>query len=130
MDDEIRSGRPPLDDLEEKILARLDKSPFESAHSISKKLLVAHPTVLLHSHDSIGFKSFHLHWVPHLLTDKSSEKRKEHARAMLPFLHVSECDGWHYVVTGDGSWFFLNKSPCCMWTLSRDDMITKSRHDI
>jgi hypothetical protein len=46
--DEIRIGRPPLDDLDTKILAILDESPFESAHSISidERLLVAHPTVL------------------------------------------------------------------------------------
>jgi hypothetical protein len=33
--DEIRSGRPPLDDLDSKILAILEKSPFESFHSIA-----------------------------------------------------------------------------------------------
>jgi hypothetical protein len=61
--DEIRTGKPPLNDLDMKILAILDKSPFEfeSAHSIAERLLVAHPTVLRHLHDSIGFKSFHLH---------------------------------------------------------------------
>jgi hypothetical protein len=44
--DEIRSGRPPLDDLDGKILAILDKSPFESAQSIAERLLVAYSTVL------------------------------------------------------------------------------------
>jgi transposase len=39
--DEIRSGRPPLDDLDSKILVILEKSPFESFHSISERLLVA-----------------------------------------------------------------------------------------
>jgi hypothetical protein len=63
--DEIRSRRPPLDDLDGKILAILDKSPFESAHSIAERLLIAHSIVLQHLHKSLGFKSFHLHWVPH-----------------------------------------------------------------
>jgi hypothetical protein len=31
--DEIRTGKPPLDDVDAKILAILDKSPFESARS-------------------------------------------------------------------------------------------------
>jgi hypothetical protein len=74
-------------------------------------LIVAHPTVLRHLHDSIGFKSFHLHWVPYLLTDDLREKRKEHARAMLPFLHATERDGWRYLLTGNESWFFFNTSP-------------------
>jgi hypothetical protein len=65
--DEIRTGTPPLDDLDDlddldaKILAILDKSPFESAYSIAETLCVAHSKVLLHLYDSIGFRSFHLH---------------------------------------------------------------------
>jgi hypothetical protein len=66
--DEIRSGQRPLDDLDSKILAILEKSPFESSHSIAERLFIARSTVLLHLHESIGFKSFHLHWVPHLLS--------------------------------------------------------------
>jgi hypothetical protein len=74
--DEIRTGKPPLDDLDTKILVILDKSPFEfeSVHSIAERLLVAHLIVLLHLHNSIGFKTFHLHCVPHLLTDDLREK--------------------------------------------------------
>jgi hypothetical protein len=83
--DEIRTRRPPLDDLDMKILAILNKSPFESAHSISiaERLFVAHPKVLPHLHDSIGFKLFHLHWIPYLLTDNLREKRKGHTRVMF-----------------------------------------------
>jgi hypothetical protein len=39
--DEIRSGRPPLDDLDSNFLAILEKSPFESSHSITEGLFVA-----------------------------------------------------------------------------------------
>jgi hypothetical protein len=81
-------------------------------------------------HVSIGFKSFHLRWVPHLLTDDLRQTRKEHASAMLPFLYAAQCDGWHHLVTADESWFFFNTSPCRMWTLSRDDVATKPRLDI
>jgi hypothetical protein len=86
--------------------------------------------VLPHLHDSIGFKSFHLHWVPHLLTDDLRERRKEHARAMLLFLYVAERDGWHHLVTGDELLFFFDTLPRCMWTLLRDDVVTKPRLDI
>jgi hypothetical protein len=44
--DEIRGGRSPLDDLDGKILAILDKSPFESAYSIAERLRAALLTVL------------------------------------------------------------------------------------
>jgi hypothetical protein len=46
----------------------LEKSPFESSHSIAERLLVAQSTVLRYLHESIWFKSFHLRWVPHMLS--------------------------------------------------------------
>jgi hypothetical protein len=62
--------------------------------------------VLLYLHNSVGFRSFHLHWVPRLLTRDLLEKQKEYVKAMLPFLHDAERDSWHHLVTGDESWFF------------------------
>jgi hypothetical protein len=38
--DEIRREWPPLDDFDPKILAILDKSPFESSRSIAERLTV------------------------------------------------------------------------------------------
>jgi hypothetical protein len=75
---DIHNGRLPLDDLDVKILAILDKSPFESARSIAETLSIAHSIVLLH-----------LHWMPHLLThnlgenERSMQKRCCYA-CMLP----------------------------------------------
>jgi hypothetical protein len=59
--DENRMGRLPLDDLDAKILAILDKYPFESDQSIAETFPVGLVTVLRRFHDSIGFRSFHLH---------------------------------------------------------------------
>jgi hypothetical protein len=52
--DEIRTGRPPLDDIDAKILAILDKSPFGSARSIAERLFVSHTTGLYYLHLSVG----------------------------------------------------------------------------
>jgi hypothetical protein len=82
-------------------MAILDKSPFESVRSIAETLGVFHSIVLLHLHDSIGFRSFHLHWVPHLLRHDLRETRKEYAKAILLFLHIAERDDWHHLVTRD-----------------------------
>jgi hypothetical protein len=43
--DEICTGRPPLDDLDAKIMAILDKSLFESACSIAETLDIVYSTV-------------------------------------------------------------------------------------
>jgi hypothetical protein len=59
--DEIEIGRPPLDDLDAKITAILDKFLFKSAPSIVETFRVANSTVLLHLHDVIGFISFYLY---------------------------------------------------------------------
>jgi hypothetical protein len=101
--DEIRAGRPPLDDIDAKILAFLSKSPFEPARSITEGLRVSGATMLNYLHLSIGFKSFHLRWVPHLLTEDLCQKRKDSARIMLRLLHAAKRDGWHHLVTGDES---------------------------
>jgi hypothetical protein len=74
-------------------VAILNKSLFEPACLTAERPRVGHATVLEHLHVSIGFKSFHLRWVPHLLTDDLSQKRKEHARGVLSFLYATQRDG-------------------------------------
>jgi hypothetical protein len=49
---------------------------------------------------------------------------------MLPFLYAAQRDYWHHFVTSDESWFFFNTSALRMWTLSRDNVITKLRQQI
>jgi hypothetical protein len=85
---------------------------------------------LQYLHESFWFKSFHLHLAPHLLTGDLWEKWKEYARAILPFLYAAERDDWHRLMTGDESWFFFDTSPRRMWTLPRDDVVTKPRQQI
>jgi hypothetical protein len=67
--------------------------------------------VLIYLYLSIGFKSFHLRWVPHLLTEDLRQKQEDNARAMLPLLHVAQRDDWNLLVTDDESWFFFDTSP-------------------
>jgi hypothetical protein len=47
---------------------------------------------LNHLHLSIDFKSFHLCWVPHLLTEDLRQNGRT-MRAMLLLLHAAQCDG-------------------------------------
>jgi hypothetical protein len=128
--DEIRTGKPSLDDLDAKFLAILDKSTFESTCFISERLRVGAATVVEHLPVSIGFELFHLRWVLHLLTDDLRQTRKEHASAMLPILYAVQRNGWHHLVTDNESLFFFNFSPRRLWTLSRENVATKPRLDI
>jgi hypothetical protein len=89
----IGTGRPPLDDLDAKMLTILNKFLFELTRSIAETLCVADLIVLLHLYESIGFRWFYLHWVPHLLMHDLCEKQKEYAKRcfhsyMLPSVIV------------------------------------------
>jgi hypothetical protein len=39
-------------------------------------------------------------------------------------------DGWHHLVTGDESWFFLSESPRWMGNFTWDDVAPKPRSDV
>jgi hypothetical protein len=49
---------------------------------------------------------------------------------MIPILAAGAHDGWHHLVTEGESCFSLSYSPCRMWTLSRDHVPTKPKHDV
>jgi hypothetical protein len=49
---------------------------------------------------------------------------------MITILAAAPHEGWHHLVTRDESWFFLSSSPRRIWTLSRDYVVTKPKHDI
>jgi hypothetical protein len=58
------------------------------------------------------------------------EKRMESSEAERLILHAAEWDNWHHFVISDESWLFLNILSRRMWTISRDNMVTKLRLDI
>jgi hypothetical protein len=58
------------------------------------------------------------------------EQQPGYASEMIPILTPADENGWYHLVTGDESWFFLSYSPSQRQTLTRDDVATKSRHDI
>jgi histone-lysine N-methyltransferase SETMAR len=128
--DEHRPGRPPLDHIDSRILALLDRAPFESARSMAEVLHVDHATILRHLHEKLGFKSYCVRWVPHLMSDELRATRKECAAQMIPYLEAARDDGWRHLVTGDESWFFITSTIRRMWSVVRDDVATIPRTDI
>jgi hypothetical protein len=74
--DEHRVGRPSLNHIDTAIIRIIGKSPFESEPQIAQTLKTSYSVLLLHLHEILGFKSFHLRWVSHLLTDDLREKRR------------------------------------------------------
>jgi hypothetical protein len=77
LDEEPRSGRPPIDFLDIQILSSIEKQPFHSAYSLAEILDVSHTTILNHLRNSLGMKLFHLCWIPNLLTEQLRASRTQ-----------------------------------------------------
>jgi hypothetical protein len=133
--DEIRTGRLLLDDLDAKIVAILNKYPFESSRSIAETLCIAHSTVLLHLHNSVDFKSFHLHWMPHMLRHDLHENERS-----MPKRYCYSCI-LPNVISGIMSWPMMSHGFSWMhhhvacrlcremtWSQSRDLIFRTKRH--
>jgi hypothetical protein len=69
LDDESRSGRPPIDFLDVQILSPFEKHPSHSAYSLAEIFDVSHTTILNHLRNSLGMKMFHLRWIPNRLME-------------------------------------------------------------
>jgi hypothetical protein len=68
-------------------------------------------TVLRHLREKLGFKSYYLPWVLHLLTGELGPKRKEVTGQVIPYLEAARKDDWRRLVTGDEFWLFLLFAP-------------------
>jgi hypothetical protein len=52
-------------------------------------------------HKDLGFQSFHLRRVPHLLTPELKEQQRTFATEIIAVLLSAYKDGWHHLVTGE-----------------------------
>jgi lambda repressor-like predicted transcriptional regulator len=95
-----RSGRRSLDHIDAQILAALEKSPFDSCRSLGMRLGYNSKMVYNYLVDSIRFRSFHLRWVPSVMTRDLSGRRIEGARTMLPVLEAVAENDCHNFTTG------------------------------
>jgi len=111
-------GRPPLDDVDAKILALLQKEPYSSVRTLSESLRYPPTTVYRHLTDALQMKSRHFKWVPHLLTQELREKRSAECRALLDILKLQRENDFRDIVTGDESWIFLDSKPKSVWLAS------------
>jgi hypothetical protein len=100
--DDPRSGHPPTDLVDTKILSTLKRRPFHSAYSLVEILSVSYSTILCHLLDSLGMENFHLRWVPHELTPNLHRRPSEIYGRLLPTLKQREPDSFQMFVIRDG----------------------------
>jgi hypothetical protein len=105
--DDPRSERAPIDHLDIKIIACLEREPFSSAYSLAKALDVSPATVLTRLHNSPGMKNVHLHWVAHQLTDDLRQVRVAKCGVLLRPPEAMQRTHFRRIIIIDESWFYL-----------------------
>lgn len=124
-EDEPRSGRPFDDQIEFKIQSMMEDDPFLTSRSIALSLNVSDWLVRDRLHNSIGMKCLNLKFVPHSLTLEQKKIRVSFAKSMLSILEKHIGTRFHYIMTGDESWFLYHYEPQTQWVFSREDLEEK-----
>lgn len=122
IDDNPRSGRPPLDDLDAIILTTLTQYPYSSVSQISEACGCSYGTIYNRLTEVLGYKNYTLRWVPYCLTNDLKNKRKNGAQQLKSILISESQNDFSNLITGDQSWFFLSYEPTTKWSLSKDDV--------
>ena len=114
-------GRPVLDFIDTKIMAALEMEPFHSTYTLSETLSIPRSTINDHL-KKLGFYSYNLRVVPYELTCEMKAVRIQKAIELLDILTTNKRKGFHRIITGDESWFFLSYDHKHMWSLSRENL--------
>lgn len=121
LNDEPRSGRPPNDDLDDRIRACININPHASCRHIANQIGSRGSTVFRHL-TLMGYKSMLLRWVPHILNDFQKKTRLSMAKIMLQKLQQLEHDQFQYIISGDESWFLYFYDHERQWVLDDDEI--------
>jgi hypothetical protein len=122
IEDEVKHGRLPLDDVDARILACLGHEPFSSTRSIAQALGLAPATVHRHLTISLDIQSRHFPWVVHVLTRELRDQWIKGARALLDVLRQQEKTHFQDTITGDELLIFMDTAPSSIW-LSLDEQL-------
>ena len=110
-------GRPKSD-LVGPITKILEKYPFSSAKSISRKLNVTRQTISRVLKDDMGLRKYVRKWVPHELTVEQKEERVQRSIEILEILKKAAKKNFINIMTGDESWFYLKYESSFMYSSS------------
>jgi hypothetical protein len=102
LSDRPSSGRPPLEDIDDRILQVLEAEPWSSVRTIAEFLKISASMVHLHLTTSLDMESRHFKWVPRFLDDDDLRtKRLDGARQLLDVLQLQEKCHFRDLITGD-----------------------------
>jgi hypothetical protein len=130
LDDDPRSGRPPVSDLAESVRTLLEETPFISCKRMCSKLRIAKTTCLRVLHDQLGFRKCYFRWIPHALSENQVQCRITFSEELLQVLHHARETNFDNLLTGDESWFYYEYPHDSAWAASRATLPTRTARKI
>jgi hypothetical protein len=115
LSDQPSSSRPPLKDIDARILQVLEAEPWSWVLTIAEFLKVPALTVHLHRITPLNMKSRHFKWVPHFLDDNLRANRLEGTQQLPDVLQVQERYRFRDRIPGDETWVSLDMEPGTIW---------------
>jgi hypothetical protein len=120
--DDPRCGKYLSHDLAEAISSILKERPCLSCKVLCRHFRIVKWIYLRIIYDTLGITKFHLRWVLHALDTNQKAERVTLTYGILSVLQSVRSPGFHSVITGDESWFFLYYPRDSIWAPPRDEV--------
>ena len=130
LEDDPRSGRPPIEGLAQRVLDALEDQPFASTRELGKVLGFSHMSIFNTLTMELGFKKFLSHCVPHLLTEDQKTQRIQVSGVILRQLERLGDSHLTNVITIDESWFYFDYTPEAKWARRAQDVEPRPKRGI
>ena len=111
-DDEPRSGRPIIPEVDQVLLKTIGENPNLSTREIACITSIPKSTV----YDrlvKLGWRCLHTKWVPHILSESQKTAQVSCAKEILSAMKACGKEG--LIITGDESWLYFDNPPACEW---------------
>jgi hypothetical protein len=105
------SGRPPVEEIDARIMEVWEAEPWCSVRMIAEFLKIPASKVHLHLTTPLNMKSRRFKWVPHFLDDDLRAKRLEGSRQLVDALQTQGRRHFRDLIPGDGAQVYLDMKP-------------------
>lgn len=114
-DDKNKGGRPANYRIDQLILMELNEDSTKSCREIACNTGYSTSSVHYVLTVRLGYKPYNLRWVPHVLNSSQKIYRMNDSKALINILKQAKKNGWHFILTGDESWFFYRTPGGIIW---------------
>ena len=108
-------GRPPNYRIDALILQALENNSNQGYRMIADSIGYHPSSVYYVLTVRLGFKSYNLRWIPHELSLIQKNTRAHLCRELIPILERAKKNGYHFILTGDESWFYYTSKNKIVW---------------